>query len=125
MLNTIAALFAKVIARVVKTLSVNPVRNAVLRWAGRKDPNNQSGPAKHLKYFPDNRFEWKLLTIVPRHARKWTILEVLLVKSINPSLVNRFYTILEMLWHDHRFSIVFGILLIVFIYLHCNNRLTC
>ena len=125
MLNTIAALFAKVIVSVVKTLSVNPVRNIVLRWTGLKDPNNQSEPAKHLKYFPENRFEWKLLTIVPRHARKWTILEVFLVKSINPSLINRFDTILEMLWHDHRFNIVFGILLIVFIYLHCNNRLTC
>ena len=47
MLNTTAVWFMKVIVRVVKT-----VRNVVLRWAQHEDPNKQSEPAKHLKFFP-------------------------------------------------------------------------
>ena len=33
------------------------VRNVVLRWAEHEDPNKQSEPAKHLKYFPNHQFE--------------------------------------------------------------------
>ena len=29
------------------------VRNVVLRWTEHENPNKQSEPAKHLKYFPD------------------------------------------------------------------------
>ena len=62
------------------------MRNIVLRWAERKDPNKLSEPAKHLKYFPDHQFEWKLLTRAPEYMRKRKILEVFLIKSISPSL---------------------------------------
>ena len=62
------------------------VRNVVLRWAGHEDPVNQSEPAKHLKYFPDHQFEWKVLTKAPRYTRKRKILEAFLIKSINPCL---------------------------------------
>ena len=30
------------------------VRKALLKWAEHEDPNKQSEPAKHLKYFPDH-----------------------------------------------------------------------
>ena len=62
------------------------VRNVVLRWAEHEDPNKQSEPAKHLKYFPDHQFEWKVLTRAPEYTRKRKILEAFSIKSINPSL---------------------------------------
>ena len=62
------------------------MRNVVLRWAAHEDPNKQSEPAKHLKYFPDHQFESKVLTRAPEYTRKKKILEVFLIKSIDPSL---------------------------------------
>ena len=66
------------------------VRNVVLRWAEHEDPNKQSEPAKHLKYFPDHQFEWKVLGIErtrnPEYKREKKILEAFLIKSIDPSL---------------------------------------
>ena len=90
------------------------VRNVVLRWAENEDPNKQSEPAKHLKYFPDHQFEWKVLTRVlakhlkyfpdhqfewkvnsraPEYTRKRKISEVFLIKSVNSSLNEQLYTI--------------------------------
>ena len=51
------------------------MRNVVLRWAEHEDPNKQSEPAKHLKYFPDHQFEWKVLTRDPEYKREKKILE--------------------------------------------------
>ena len=61
-------------------------RNNVLRWAENEDPHKQSEPTKHLKYFPDHQFEWKMLTRAPAYTSKRKILEVIFIKSINPSL---------------------------------------
>ena len=46
------------------------MRNVVLRWAEQEDPNKQSEPAKHLKYFADHQFEWKMLTRAPEYTTK-------------------------------------------------------
>ena len=51
------------------------VRNVVLRWAEHEDPNKQSEPARHLKYFPDHQFEWKVLTRALEYTRKRKLLE--------------------------------------------------
>ena len=61
------------------------VENVFLRWAEHEDANKQSEPAKHLKYFPDHQFEWKMLTRAPEYTRKRKILEAFLIKCINPS----------------------------------------
>ena len=62
------------------------MRNVVLRWAEHEDPNKQWEPAKHLRYFRDHQFEWKVLTSPPEYRKKRKILEAFLIKSINPSL---------------------------------------
>ena len=51
-----------------------------------KDPNKQLEPAKHLKYFPDHQFEWKVMTRAPEYTRKKKMLEAFLIKSIDPFL---------------------------------------
>ena len=93
------------------------VRNLVLRWPEHVDPNKQSEPAKHLKYFPDHQFEWKSLTRAPEYTRKRKILEAFLIKSVNPFLNEQL---------DTELLVLFGngtILLVDFIYLRCNIRL--
>ena len=47
------------------------VRNIVLRWAEHEDPNKHSEQAKHLKYFPDHQFEWKVLTRAPEEKENF------------------------------------------------------
>ena len=59
------------------------MRNVVLRWAEHEEPNKQSEPVKHLKYFPDHQFEWKVLTRAPEYT-----IHNFLNKSINPFLNN-------------------------------------
>ena len=59
------------------------VRNFVLRWAQHEDPNKQLEPAKHLKYFPDHQFVWKVLTWTLEYTRKRKLLGAFLIKSIN------------------------------------------
>ena len=61
------------------------MRNVILRWAEHEDPNKQSEPAKHLKYFLDHQYEWKVLIRALKYTRQIKILEVFLIKSINPS----------------------------------------
>ena len=99
MLNTTAALFTKVIVRVVKTVG-RSVRNVVLTRAEHEDPNKQSEPAKHLKHFPDHQFEWKVLTRVPEYTRKRKTLEALLIKSTNPFLNEQLDTELLVLFRN-------------------------
>ena len=55
-----------------------------------KDPNNESKPVKPLKCFPDYQFDQKVLTRAPEYARKRTVLEVLLIESLNSSLNEQF-----------------------------------
>ena len=68
------------------------MRNVILRWAEHEDPYKQSEPAKHLKYFPDHQYEWKLLIRALKYTRQINILEVFLIKSINPSHNEQFDT---------------------------------
>ena len=85
MLNITAVWFMKVIVCVVKTVGES-VRNVVLRWSQHEDPNKQLEPAKHLKYFPDHQFVWKVLTWAPEYTRKRNFLGAFLIKSINSAL---------------------------------------
>ena len=85
MLNITAVWFMKVIVCVVKTVGES-VRNVVLRWPQHEDPNKQLEPAKHLKYFPDHQFVWKVLTWAPEYTRKRNFLGAFLIKSINSAL---------------------------------------
>ena len=55
------------------------VRDIVLKRCQYEDPNKQSEPAKHLKYFPDHQFEWEVLTIVLEYKGKRKILETILI----------------------------------------------
>ena len=52
--------------------------------AEHEDPNKQSEPAKHLKYFPNHQFEWKVLSTAPEYTRGKK-LEAFLIKSIDPA----------------------------------------
>ena len=61
------------------------VGNVFLRWAEHEDANKQWEPAKHLKYFSDHQFEWKMLTRAPEYTRKRKILGAFLIKCINLS----------------------------------------
>ena len=76
------------------------VRNIVLIWAEHEDPNKQSEPAKHLKYFPDHQFEWKVLNRDPEYTRKRKILDAFLIKSINLSLNEQVDTKLLVLFRN-------------------------
>ena len=76
------------------------MRNVFLRWVEHEDPNKQSEPIKHLKYFPDHQFEWKVLTRAPEYTRKRKILEVFLIKSMNPFLNEQLDTELLVLFRN-------------------------
>ena len=76
------------------------VGNVVLRWAEHEDTNKQFEPAKHLKYFLDHHFDWKVLTRAPEHMRKRKILEAFLIKSISPSLNEQLDTALLTLFRN-------------------------
>ena len=76
------------------------MRNVVLRWVEHEDPNKQSEPIKHLKYFPDQQFEWKVLTRAPEYTRKRKTLEAFLIKSINPSFNEQLDTELLVLFRN-------------------------
>ena len=54
---------------------VKSMRNVVLRWAEHKDSNKPSELAKHLKYFPENHSEWKVLARASEYTRKRKTLE--------------------------------------------------
>ena len=43
--------------------------------AEHEDPNKQLEPAKHIKYFPDHQFKWRLLTRASKYMRKRKILK--------------------------------------------------
>ena len=81
-------------------MSVNSVKNVVLRWAEHEDPNKQSEPAKHLKYFPDHQCEWKVLTSAPEYMRKRKMLEAFLIKCISPPLNEQLDTELLVLFRN-------------------------
>ena len=61
-----------------------------------------------------------MLTRAPEYTRERKILEGFLIKSIDPCLDEQLDTWCNMIKY---FFIVFSILLIGFIYLHCNIRL--
>ena len=56
------------------------MRIVILKLAENENPNKQSEAAKHLKYFSDHQFEWKVPNRVSEYTRKIKILEVFLIK---------------------------------------------
>ena len=71
-LNSTATLFTKLVLHVVKNYVSEYVRNV---RAEHEDPNKQLEPAKHIKYFPDHQFKWRLLTRASKYMRKRKILK--------------------------------------------------
>ena len=106
MLNTTAVWFMKVIVRNCwcgKNHTSCWIRGeVVLRWGehGDSNSNKQSETAKHLKYFPNHQFEWKVLTGAAECMKKRKILEAFLIKSINPSLNEQLDTELLVLFRN-------------------------
>ena len=45
-----------------------------------------SEPAKHLRKFPDHKFDWKILLAVPTNAKIRKFLESLMIALKQPSL---------------------------------------
>ena len=44
-------------------------RNVETRWNEHENPNKDSEPAKHLRKFPDHKFDWKILLTAPTNAK--------------------------------------------------------
>ena len=50
-------------------------RNVETWWNEHKNPNKDSEPAKHLRKFPDYKFDWKILLTTPANVKLRKILE--------------------------------------------------
>ena len=61
-------------------------RNVETRWNEDKSPNKDSEPAKHLREFPDHKFDWKILLTAPTNAKLRKILESSMIALKQPSL---------------------------------------
>ena len=61
-------------------------RNVETRWNEHENPNKDSEPAKHLRKFPDHKFDWKILLTAPTNAKLQKILESSMIALKQPSL---------------------------------------
>ena len=61
-------------------------RNVKTRWNEHENPNKDSEPAKHLRKFPDHKFDWKILFTAPTNAKLRKILESSMIALKQPSL---------------------------------------
>ena len=64
-------------------------RNVTIRWDEHSDINKHSEPAKHIKHFPEHRFNWKILRRVPNKVRQRKIHEAYYVMYLRPTLNNQ------------------------------------
>ena len=61
-------------------------RNVETRWNEHENPNKDSEPAKHLRKFPDHKFDWKILLTASVNAKLCKILESSMIALKQPSL---------------------------------------
>ena len=61
-------------------------RNVTIRWDEHSDIDKDSEPAKHIKQFPEYRFNWKILKRVPNKVRQRKIHEAYHVMCLCPTL---------------------------------------
>ena len=61
-------------------------RNVETRWNEHENPNKDSEPAKHLRKFPDHKFDWKILLTAPVNAKLCKIVESSMIALKQPSL---------------------------------------
>ena len=52
-------------------------RNVTIKWDEHSDIDENSEPAKHIKQFPEHRFNWKILRRVPNKVRQRKIYKAL------------------------------------------------
>ena len=64
-------------------------RNVTIRWDEHSDIDKNSESAKHIKQFPEHRFNWKILRRVPNKVRKRKIHEAYYVMCLRPTLNNQ------------------------------------
>ena len=61
-------------------------RNVKTRWNEHENPNKNSEPAKHLREFPDHKFDCKILLTTPTNAKLHKIFESSMIALKQPSL---------------------------------------
>ena len=61
-------------------------RNVVIRWREHENVSLKSEPAKHLKSFPDHKFEWKIVLNAPKNWRARKNLEASFIALKKPKL---------------------------------------
>ena len=66
--------------------SVKQKINVKTWWNEHENPNKDSEPAKHLRKFPDHKFDWKILLTAPTNAKLRKILESSMIALKQPSL---------------------------------------
>lgn len=63
--------------------------NATVEGDEHSDIGWNSEPGKHLIEFPEHRFNWKILIIVPNIVRQRKILEAYYVMCVRPTLTKQ------------------------------------
>ena len=66
-------------------------RNVEAQWNKHENPNKNFVPDKHLRKFPDHKFDWKILVTTPTNAKLRNILESSMIAYKQPTL-NKVYT---------------------------------
>ena len=61
-------------------------RNVQTRWNEHEDPRKDSEPAKHLRDFPEHKFNWKIIMTAPENKQKRKNLEASLIALKRPTL---------------------------------------
>ena len=64
-------------------------RNVTIKWDEHSDIDKHSEPAKHIKQFPEHRFNWEILRRVPNKAIQKKIHEAYYVMCLSPTLNNQ------------------------------------
>ena len=70
----------------VQQITLVKQRNVETRWNEHENPNKYSELAKHLRNFPDHKFNWQILLTAPTNAKLRKIMESSMIALKQPSL---------------------------------------